>query len=105
MPDVYKRQLQYIADTFPEITSLLYIINNKCNDTITGLEVHTFKGKDHIFEEMEGLRFKVGPKSFYQTSAEQAYNLYKVARNFVGLTGNELVYDLYTCLLYTSRCV
>ena len=67
-------------DTFPEITSLLYIINNKCNDTITDLEVHTFKGKDHIFEEMEGLRFKVGPKSFYQTNSEQAYNLYKVAR-------------------------
>ena len=93
---LFKQMLQYIADTFPEITSLLYIINNKCNDTITDLEVHTFKGKDHIFEEMEGLRFKVGPKSFYQTNSEQAYNLYKVARNFAGLTGNELVYDLYT---------
>ena len=93
---LFKQMLQYIADTFPEITSLLYIINNKCNDTITDLEVHTFKGKDHIFEEMEGLRFKVGPKSFYQTNSKQAYNLYKVARNFAGLTGNELVYDLYT---------
>ena len=93
---LFKQLLQYVADTFPEITSLLYIINNKCNDTITDLDVHTFKGKDHIFEEMEGLRFKVGPKSFYQTNSEQAYNLYKVARNFAGLTGNELVYDLYT---------
>ena len=64
---------------FPEITSLLYIINNKRNDTITDLDVHTFKGNDHIFEEMEGLRFKMGPKSFYQTNSEQAYNLYKVA--------------------------
>ena len=66
------------------------------NDTINDLDVHVFKGKDHIFEEMEGLRFKVGPKSFYQTNSEQAYNLYKIARNFAGLTGNELVYDLYT---------
>ena len=88
--------LQFMADSFPQITSLMYVINNKCNDTITDLEVHTFKGKDHIFEEMEGLRFKVGPKSFYQTNSEQAYNLYKVAREFAGLTGNELVYDLYT---------
>lgn len=88
--------LQFIADTFPEITSLLYIINNKVNDSITDLDVYTFKGKDHIFEEMEGLRFKIGPKSFYQTNSEQAYNLYKVTRNFAGLTGNELVYDLYT---------
>ena len=93
---LFKELLQYVADTFPEITSLLYIINNKRNDTITDLDVYTFKGKDHIFEEMEGLRFKVGPKSFYQTNSGQAYNLYKVARNFAGLTGNELVYDLYT---------
>ena len=88
--------LQHVADHFPEITSLLYIINNKVNDTITDLDVHTYKGEDHIFEEMEGLRFKVGPKSFYQTNSEQAYNLYRVARDFAGLTGNELVYDLYT---------
>lgn len=91
-----KELLQYVADTFPQITSLLYVINNKCNDTIGDLEVNVFKGKDHIFEEMEGLRFKVGPKSFYQTNSEQAYNLYKVVRDFAGLTGNELVYDLYT---------
>ena len=88
--------LQFIADSFPQITSLMYVINNKCNDTIGDLDVEVFKGNDHIFEEMEGLRFKVGPKSFYQTNSEQAYNLYKVAREFAGLTGNELVYDLYT---------
>ena len=88
--------LQFMADSFPQITSLMYVINNKCNDSIGDLDVEVFKGNDHIFEEMEGLRFKVGPKSFYQTNSEQAYNLYKVAREFAGLTGNELVYDLYT---------
>ena len=88
--------LSHVAEQFPEITSLLYVINGKCNDTITDQEVIVFKGKDHIIEEMEGLHFKVGPKSFYQTNSEQAYNLYKVARSFAGLTGNELVYDLYT---------
>ncbi len=93
---LFKELLQYVADTFPEITSLLYIINNKCNDTITDLNVYLFKGKDHIFEEMEGLRFKIGPKSFYQTNSDQAYNLYKIARDFANLTGEELVYDLYT---------
>ena len=88
--------LRSVAEDFPEITSLLYIINRKANDTITDQEVHVFKGKDHIFEQMEGLRFKIGPKSFYQTNSEQAYNLYKVVRDFAGLSGNELVYDLYT---------
>ncbi|MGP1436938.1 MAG: 23S rRNA (uracil(1939)-C(5))-methyltransferase RlmD [Phocaeicola sp.] len=88
--------LTYIADKFPQITSLLYVNNDKCNDTLEGLDVKVFKGADHIFEEMEGLRFKVGAKSFYQTNTGQAYNLYKVARQFAGLTGNELVYDLYT---------
>ena len=94
--ELMKRLLAFVADKFPQITSLLYVVNNKCNDTINDLDVVVFKGNDHIFEEMEGLRFKVGPKSFYQTNSEQAYNLYKVARNFAGLTGNELVYDLYT---------
>ncbi len=94
--NLLKQLLQHVGDTFPEITSLLYIVNNKCNDTITDREVFVFKGNDHIFEEMEGLRFKIGPKSFYQTNSEQAYNLYKIARNFAGLTGKELVYDLYT---------
>ena len=88
--------LQFMADTWPEITSLIYVINNKCNDTIGDLPIHVFKGDDHIIEEMEGLKFKVGPKSFYQTNSRQAYNLYKVTREFSGLTGDELVYDLYT---------
>jgi 23S rRNA (uracil1939-C5)-methyltransferase len=88
--------LQFMADTWPEITSLIYVVNNKCNDTIGDLPIHVFKGDDHIIEEMEGLKFKVGPKSFYQTNSRQAYNLYKVTREFAGLTGNELVYDLYT---------
>ena len=91
-----KELLAHVADKFPQITYLLYVVNNKQNDTINDLDVVVFKGNDHIFEEMEGLRFKVGPKSFYQTNSEQAYNLYKVARNFAQLTGNELVYDLYT---------
>ena len=88
--------LSYVRDSFPEITSLLYVINNKCNDTIGDLPVTTFSGTDFIMEQMEDLRFKVGPKSFYQTNTRQAYNLYKVARDFAGLTGSELVYDLYT---------
>jgi 23S rRNA (uracil1939-C5)-methyltransferase len=96
--DKEKREalLNHLAEKFPSITSLLYIINQKANDTITDQTVHVFKGNNHIFEEMEGLRFKIGPKSFYQTNSEQAYNLYKIARSFAGLTGNELVYDLYT---------
>ena len=94
--DKTKKLLAHVADKFPQITSLLYVVNNKCNDTINDLDVEVFKGNDHIFEEMEGLRFKVGPKSFYQTNSEQAYNLYKVTREFAGLTGDELVYDLYT---------
>ena len=88
--------LQHIADKFPEITSLLYLDNQKCNDTIGDQEILTFKGTDHIFELMEDLRFKVGPKSFYQTNTEQAYHLYSVVRELAALTGNELVYDLYT---------
>jgi len=88
--------LQHIADKFPQITSLLYLDNQKCNDTIGDQEILVFKGKDHIYELMEDLKFKVGPKSFYQTNTEQAYHLYSVAREFANLTGNELVYDLYT---------
>ncbi len=88
--------LQHIADKFPEITSLLYLDNQKCNDTIGDQEIFTFKGTDHIFELMEDLRFKVGPKSFYQTNTEQAYHLYSVVRELAALTGSELVYDLYT---------
>ena len=91
-----KALLQHIADTFPQITSLMYLDNQKCNDTIGDQNILVYKGKDHIFETMEDLRFKVGPKSFYQTNTEQAYHLYSVARDFAGLTGTELVYDLYT---------
>ena len=88
--------MQHLADEFPQISSLLYVDNQKCNDTFGDLDISVFKGNDHIFETMEGLRFKVGPKSFYQTNTEQAYHLYTVARNFAQLTGSETVYDLYT---------
>ena len=88
--------MQHIADKFQEISSLMYLDNQKCNDTIGDQEILVFKGNDHIFETMEDLKFKVGPKSFYQTNTEQAYHLYSVAREFAGLTGEELVYDLYT---------
>ena len=88
--------LNAVKDSFPEITSLMYVINGKCNDTITDLEVQTFSGKDHLIESMEDLQFKVGPKSFYQTNSRQAYELYSITREFAGLTGNEVVYDLYT---------
>jgi len=91
-----KALLQHIADLFPQITSLLFIINEKANDTITDREVSVYKGEDCIYEEMEGLKFKIGPKSFYQTNSDQAYELYKIARRFANLSGKELVYDLYT---------
>ena len=91
-----KGLLQYISDKFPQISSLLYLDNQKCNDTIGDQDILVFKGNDHIYELMEDLRFKVGPKSFYQTNTEQAYHLYCVAREFAGLTGEEMVYDLYT---------
>lgn len=88
--------LQHISDAFPQITSLIYVDNQKGNDTFGDLELTTFKGTDFIYETMEDLKFKVGPKSFYQTNTEQAYHLYSVARAFAALTGKELVYDLYT---------
>ncbi len=88
--------LNHLLEKFPVISSLMYIVNEKCNDTISDQEVHLFKGRDHLVEIMEDLHFKVGPKSFYQTNSEQAYVLYKIVRMFAGLTGNELVYDLYT---------
>ncbi len=100
-----KGLMQHIADTFPQITALMYLDNQKCNDTIGDQEILTFKGNDHIFETMEDLRFKVGPKSFYQTNTEQAYHLYSVAREFAFSEYSEysensenkpLVYDLYT---------
>ncbi|UII76395.1 23S rRNA (uracil(1939)-C(5))-methyltransferase RlmD [Flagellimonas sp. HMM57] len=96
--DEEKRELllNHIKVKFPKITSLQYVINQKQNDTIYDQEVVCFAGRDHIFEEMEGLQFKINAKSFYQTNSEQAYELYKITRDFAGLSGNELVYDLYT---------
>lgn len=88
--------MHHLAETFPEITSLLYVINSKPNDTIYDQEVILFKGREFILEEMEGLQFSINAKSFYQTNSAQAYELYKITRDFAGLTGNELVYDLYT---------
>lgn len=88
--------MAYLQHEFPEITSLLYIINQKKNDTIFDQEVITYAGRDHIFEEMNGLKFKIGAKSFYQTNSAQAYELYKITKDFAGFTGDELVYDLYT---------
>lgn len=88
--------LNHLSDKFPEITSLLFVINSKGNDTIYDQEVHLFKGREFIVEEMEGLQFSINAKSFYQTNSDQAYELYKITRDFAGLTGNEVVYDLYT---------
>lgn len=101
--EAIQEMLEHLAGKFPEITSLMYVINTKVNDSIHDLEVHLFKGKDHNLEvmpaavpEQKPLRFKVGPKSFYQTNPEQAYYLYKTAFDFAEFTGNEKVYDLYT---------
>ncbi|WP_224484797.1 23S rRNA (uracil(1939)-C(5))-methyltransferase RlmD [Robertkochia aurantiaca] len=96
--DEEKRRLllDFLKDEFPEITSLLYVINQKPNDTIYDQEVICYAGRDHILEEMEGLKFKINAKSFYQTNSRQAYELYKVTRDFAGLKGDETVYDLYT---------
>lgn len=88
--------MNYVAAEFPQITSLLYIINQKKNDTYADQEIIAYRGPEYIYEEMEGLKFRIGPKSFYQTNSLQAYELYKITRDFAGLTGNELVYDLYT---------
>ena len=96
--DPAKREelLDSISKEFPQISSLYYVINSKLNDSISDLQPILYKGDDAIYEEMEGLHFKIGPKSFYQTNSRQAYRLYSVAREFAGLTGNEVVYDLYT---------
>ena len=88
--------LDHLRDRFPAITSLMYMVNAKLNDSTGDIDAVLWSGHDHIFEEMEGLRFKIGPKSFYQTNSRQAYELYKVARNFADLHGDETVYDLYT---------
>ncbi|MCT4647712.1 MAG: 23S rRNA (uracil(1939)-C(5))-methyltransferase RlmD [Carboxylicivirga sp.] len=88
--------LDHLKNSFPEITSLMYVINSKKNDTITDQNIILYSGRDHIFEEMEGLKFKIGPKSFYQTNSEQAYELYKITRDFANIKSGEVVYDLYT---------
>jgi 23S rRNA (uracil1939-C5)-methyltransferase len=88
--------MQHLQRAFPGITSLLYVVNGKRNDAIGDQEVICFSGRDHIYEEMEGLRFKIGAKSFFQTNSEQAYKLYCITRNFAQLSGREVVYDLYT---------
>lgn len=95
-PGQIKGVLDDLRTSFPEITSLMYVVNTKANDTIADLDIQLHSGREYIEEEMEGLRFRIGPKSFYQTNSHQAYNLYKVAREYAGLTGEELVYDLYT---------
>ena len=88
--------LDYVHTTFPQITSLQYVINGKANDTLYDQDIKLYKGRDYILEEMEGLHFSINAKSFYQTNSDQAYELYKITREFAGLTGNEVVYDLYT---------
>jgi len=88
--------LDHIYDKFPQITSLQYVVNSKANDTLYDQDIKLYKGRDYILEEMEGLKFSINAKSFYQTNSDQAYELYKIARDFAALTGNEIVYDLYT---------
>jgi 23S rRNA (uracil1939-C5)-methyltransferase len=88
--------MNFIHEKFPQITSLQYVINSKANDTLYDQDIKLFKGRDYILEEMEGLKFSINAKSFYQTNSDQAYELYKITRDFAGLTGNEVVYDLYT---------
>ena len=95
-PELREKLLNHILESFPEITSLLYVINSKANDTLYDQEIICYSGRDHIFEQMRELRFKITAKSFYQTNSEQAYNLYKVVEEFADLKGEELVYDLYT---------
>ncbi|NLO01295.1 MAG: 23S rRNA (uracil(1939)-C(5))-methyltransferase RlmD [Bacteroidales bacterium] len=88
--------LNSVKENFPSVTSLMYVINSKGNDTISDLDIMLYYGRDYILEEMENLKFRIGPKSFFQTNSAQAYNLYKVVREFAALTGREIVYDLYT---------
>ena len=88
--------LDHLYEKFPQITSLQYVVNNKANDTLYDTDIKLYKGRDYILEEMEGLKFSINAKSFYQTNSDQAYELYKITRDFAGFTGNEIVYDLYT---------
>lgn len=95
-PPTHQLVLDYLATQFPEITSLLYVINQKANDTLYDQEIHCYKGLSYIEEEMEGLRFKITAKSFYQTNSKQAHKLYQITRDFANFSGDEVVYDLYT---------
>ncbi|MCI5983469.1 MAG: 23S rRNA (uracil(1939)-C(5))-methyltransferase RlmD [Bacteroidales bacterium] len=95
-PEATKALLQALAEAFPSITSLMYVVNQKANDTIADLDIKCFRGEPYITERMGDVSFRVGPKSFYQTNSEQAHRLYDVAKEFASLTGNEVVYDLYT---------
>ncbi len=95
-PTAREALLEALKNNFPQITSLLYVINEKLNDNLTDQQILCYYGQDYIFEEMEGLKFKIGPKSFYQTNSEQAYHLYSKTRELAALTGEETVYDLYT---------
>ena len=95
-PESISKVMTFLKEQFPEITSLLYVINTKGNETFHDLDLVTFSGLPYIEEQMEGLRFRIGPKSFYQTNSDQAYELYKVVRDFAQLQGDEVVYDLYT---------
>lgn len=88
--------MNHLRNNFPQITSLQYTVNSKGNDSIYDQDIICFDGRDHIFEEMEGLKFKINAKSFYQTNSKQAFELYKLTRDFANLSGEELVYDLYT---------
>ncbi|MFT6745891.1 MAG: 23S rRNA (uracil1939-C5)-methyltransferase [Glaciecola sp.] len=95
-PEAIEKTMKHLGNTFPQITSLMYVVNEKKNDTISDLEIQLYGGNPFIMEEMEGIKFKIGPKSFYQTNSEQAYELYKITRDFAGITENDTVYDLYT---------
>jgi 23S rRNA (uracil1939-C5)-methyltransferase len=94
--ELRKKIFDRLIELFPRVTSWMYVINTKANDSFNDLEAHCYAGRDFIFEQMEDLKFKIGPKSFFQTNTKQALNLYKLVREFAGLTGNETVYDLYT---------
>ncbi|MGZ6539771.1 MAG: 23S rRNA (uracil(1939)-C(5))-methyltransferase RlmD, partial [Bacteroidia bacterium] len=93
---VIEKLMDHLAEKFPQITSLQYVINPKRNDTIGDLDIIVYKGNDSIYEQMENLKFKIGPKSFYQTNSDQAYELYKVTRDFASIKNTDIVYDLYT---------
>ncbi|MCK5068580.1 MAG: 23S rRNA (uracil(1939)-C(5))-methyltransferase RlmD [Bacteroidales bacterium] len=95
VPEVYE-VLEAVKNKFPDLTSLMYVINPKKNETLYDQEIIVYSGRDHIFEQLEDLKFKIGPKSFFQTNSYQALKLYQVTREFAGLTGNEILYDLYT---------